>query len=295
MGIAYLHHHIITMKEDILIYKVGLKLYRKIISAVDGSFHSELAAHHAVAIASSLGSKLVVVAVDTGEIEREVLSRAVERLSHHAGTYGIKAKGIVRKGEVVGTILDIIGEEQADLLVLATRRGYHRMFARSITQKLMLKAPIAVLAAKPAGVAKRGKSMLLPVARDELTTDELINLTASLAKFYGYSVEVFRVVERQRWYNLPIEQIIALRHRGEEKILPVAEALRELGINADIRVVVAESSISAIPKEAAIGRHSLALMGASQRGILKQVVYGNPIERMLSSILCDVLIWRPRK
>lgn len=248
-----------------------------------------------MAIASSLGSKLIIVAVDSGGIKREVLSNAIERLRQHASTYGVKAEGIIRKGEVVGTILDVIREEYADLLVLSTRHGARRMFVRSVTQKLMLKAPCTVIAVKPAGVAKRGKSMLLPVAREEFATGELITLTASLAKFYGYSVEVFRVVERPRWYNLPIEKLIELRHRGEEKILPVAKALREMGINADVRAVVAESSISAIPKEAAIGRHSLALMGASQRGILKKVVYGNPIERMLSSILCDVLIWRPRK
>ena len=126
-------------------------MYREVISAIDGSFHSELAARHAVAIASSMGSELSIVAVDTGKIEREELFHSVERLSQHAGTCGVNAKDIIRKGEVVKTILDVIGEEHADLLVLATRHSHHRMFVRSVTQKLMLKAPCTVLAAKPAG------------------------------------------------------------------------------------------------------------------------------------------------
>jgi nucleotide-binding universal stress UspA family protein len=85
-----------------------------------------------------------------------------------------------------------------------------------------------------------------------------------------------------------------MRHHGEENMISIANALKELGVDVEVRAVVAESSVNAIPREAAIGKHSLALMGASQRGILKQVVYGNPIEEMLSSILCDVLIWRPK-
>jgi nucleotide-binding universal stress UspA family protein len=158
----------------------------------------------------------------------------------------------------------------------------------------MLKAPCSVLAVKPAGIAKRGKSMLLPVAHKKLATSELIALASTLAKFYGYKIEIFHVVERPRWYNLPQEKLYAMRRRGEEEMMLVAEALRKIDIDADVRAVVAESSINAIPKEAAIGRHSLALMRASRRSILKQVVYGNPIEQMLSSILCDVLIWRPK-
>jgi nucleotide-binding universal stress UspA family protein len=65
---------------------------------MDGSFHSELAAHHAVAIASSCGGQLVVLAVDTGEVKQEELSFAVERLCQHAKNYGVLARGIIRKG-----------------------------------------------------------------------------------------------------------------------------------------------------------------------------------------------------
>jgi len=127
---------------------------------VDGSFHSELAAHHAVAIASSCGGQLVVLAVDTGEVKQEELSFSVERLCQHAKNYGVLARGIIRKGDVVKTILEVIKEEHADLLISATRHNEYRLFARSITQTLMHEATCSVLAIKPAGLAKRGKSML---------------------------------------------------------------------------------------------------------------------------------------
>jgi nucleotide-binding universal stress UspA family protein len=136
--------------------------------------------------------------------------------------------------------------------------------------------------------------MLLPIARRELATSELIMLTSNLAKSYSYKVEILHVIEHEGWYNFAWNKLYSMRHHGEENMMPIANALKELGVDVEVRAVVAESSVNAILREAAIGKHSLALMGASQRGIFKQVVYGNPIERMLSSILCDVLIWRPK-
>jgi nucleotide-binding universal stress UspA family protein len=269
-------------------------LYQKIFSAVDGSFHSELAAHHAIAIAASCGSDFTVLAVDTGEVEREALSSAVERLSQYAKSYGIQPQGAVRKGEVLKTILDALSVENADLLVVATRRGEHRLFVRSITQRLMLKAPCSVLAVKPAGVAKEGKSMLLPVAHREMAAEERIVLTSSLAKFYNYKVEIFHVVERQHWYKLPWDKLHELRLHAEENMMPLVRELKDKGVDVEGRAVVAGSSMNAVLKEAALGRHALVLMGASRRGLSKQVVSGNPIEQILSSILCDVVIWRPK-
>jgi nucleotide-binding universal stress UspA family protein len=269
-------------------------LYRKIVSAVDGSFHSELAARYAIAIANSCGSDLVALAVDSGEVERDELSAGVERVCHQAGSCGIHPNGAVRSGEVVKTILDAVTEENADLVVAATRRGDRRFFVRSITQKLMLKAPCSVLAVKPAGIAKREKSMLLPVAHTENNPEERIVLTSSLATYYHYQVELLHVVERQHWYYLSTEKLQKLRRYGEDNMIPVTKALKEKDIPVEVRAVVASSSTTAILKEAAIGRHALVLVGASRRGVLRQVVAGNPIEELLSHILCDVLVWRPQ-
>lgn len=148
---------------------------------------------------------------------------------------------------------------------------------------------------KPAGLARKGKNMLLPVANREIATDERISLCVSLAKFYNYNVEILHVVERQQWYDLPWVKLYKMRHHAEENMMPVAKKLVEQGIDANVRAVVAKSSSSAILKEAAIGKHSLVLLGASKRGILKQVVSGNPIEEMLSKLLCDVLVWRTKQ
>lgn len=269
-------------------------MFRKIIAAVDGSFHSELASRYAVAIAASCSSELSVLAIDTGEVEQEKLSSAVERICQYAEDRGVKASGIVRKGEAVKTILAAVYAENADLLVAATRKSDYRRFVRSVTQKLMLRAPCSMLAVKPAGITLEGKSMLLPVERRELVTDEQVMLTVGIAKFYSFKVEILHVVERRHWYDLPWERLYTMRHHGEENMMPVAKALAVKGVSVEVRAVVAESSAGAVLKEAAIGKHSLVLLRTGQRNVLKQAIAGNPVEQMLSSILCDVLIWRPK-
>lgn len=270
-------------------------MYEKILSAVDGSFHSELASRYAVALASFSGSELIVLAVDNGEVERDVLSSAVEHACRHAKNTGIQARSVIREGAIVKTILGVINAEHIDLLVVATRRGEHRLFVRSITQKLMVHSPCSVVAVKPAGVPRKGKNMLLPISHRELHCDERIALAASLARFFNYHVEIFHVVERQQWYNLPREKLHRMRQHAEENMMPVAKKLELLGIETDVRAAIAQSSINVILKEAAIEKHSLVLLGASRRGVLKQVVSGNLIEEMLSRLLCDVLIWRPKQ
>lgn len=269
-------------------------MYRKIISAVDGSFHSDLASRYATAIASSRGCELIVLAVDNGEVEREELSGAVEHICDRAKKMGVPVKDMIREGETVRTILDTVRSEKADLLVVATRRGEHRLFVRSITQKLMVRSPSSVIAVKPAGFAMKGRSILLPVAHRELAHDERVALTAGLAKFYEHHVEILHVVERQQWYNLSPEKLQKMREHAQENMTPVAVKLKEQGIEVDLRVVISESSINSILKESAIGKHSLVLLGASRKGILKKVVSNNIIEEMLSRLLCDVMIWRPK-
>lgn len=270
-------------------------MYQKILAAVDGKFNSELTAHHAVAIAASSNSELVVFAVDAGEVNPEKLNLAVERICRHAKKYSVKARGVVRKGEVVKTLLAAVYAENADLLVAATRSSDYRLFVRSTAQKLMQKAPCSVIAIKPAGIAMRGKSFLLPIERRQYAIDERIMLTAALAKFYHFKVEILNVVEQRHWYELPWDILNKLRSYGEETMVPVANALKEHGIDVDVRAVIAENRIDAILKETAIGRHSLVLIGASRAGILKQVVSGNPLERILSRSMCDVLVWRPKR
>lgn len=270
-------------------------MYRKIISALDGSFHSELAAQHAVAIAVSCGSEFLALAVDTGEVGKDKLSSSVEHVCQYARDQGVNARGLVRKGEAVKTILDIVHAEHADLLVTATRQSDYRLFVRSVPQQLMLRAPCSVLAIKPAGMSKKGTSMLLPVAHREISADERVALASSLAKFYHYRIEILHVIERRNWNDLPWDKLCTMRHHGEENMMSIANALKEKGITSGVRAVIAQNCMNAIQKEVAVGKHDLVLLGASQRNILKQIISGNPIEQAVSSIFCDVVIWKPKQ
>ncbi len=270
-------------------------MYLKILVAVNGSFNSEIASHHAVAIAATYNSELVVLAVDTGEIETEILSSSVIRIVNRAKKYSVNARGIVRKGELIKTILATVYAEHADLLVTATRHSDYRLFVRSTAQELMQKAPCSVIAVKPAGIAQEGKSLLLPIERRQyVPIDEQIMLTAGLAKFYNLRVELLNVIEQRQWYEIPWETLHKIRSHGEESLMPILNALKEQGIEAEVRAVVTEKSKDAILKEVAFGRHSILIISASKVNIVKHAVAGNPVEQIVSGSRCDVLVWRPR-
>ncbi len=120
-------------------------------------------------------------------------------------------------------------------------------------------------------------------------------LTAGLAKFYNISVEILNVIEQRQWYEISWNTLYKIRSHGEESLMPILNAMKEQGIEADVRAVVTEKSNEAILKEVAIGKHSILLIPATRVNIVKHVVKGNPMEQILSGSLCDVLVWRPRR
>ena len=51
----------------------------------------------------------------------------------------------------------------------------------------------------------------------------------------------------------------------------------------------------AITIEAALGRNDLVIMGASGRGLLESLIYGDPVEEVLRETPCNLIILLPRR
>ncbi len=269
-------------------------MYKKILVAVNDSFNSELAARHAVAIAASSNGELIVLGVDDGGIIPDDLSSAVDRVVNRSKNI-VNARGIIRKGEFFKTTLATVYAEHADLLVIAISRRRGTQFIGSKAGKLMQKASCSVLAVMAKGITIKGTGLLLPIKQDQSVNEEQILLIEGLAKFYNLSVELLKIIEQRRWYNLPWERLYKLRSGGEDSMLPFIKEMKEKGIEADTRAVIAENRTKAIIKEIAIGKHSMVLIKADIINLLKEFVFGNPVDQIISKGLCDVLIWRPAR
>lgn len=109
--------------------------YRCIVCGVTGSEKAQKAALEAAKVAKEQGARLVYVyAVDstfleggaTGQFSRARVEESLEHLAGHildhveelARTVGMTCKKVVRRGEVLKVLQDVIREEEADLLMV---------------------------------------------------------------------------------------------------------------------------------------------------------------------------------
>jgi nucleotide-binding universal stress UspA family protein len=109
--------------------------YKKIVCGVTASAHSQKAALEAARLARQDGAELVYVyAVDLeflaggrmGSLSQDVIGTSLEALGGHildyaeqiAAAQGVKPKKIVRRGQVLDVLKQVMSEEKADLLLL---------------------------------------------------------------------------------------------------------------------------------------------------------------------------------
>jgi len=108
--------------------------YTSIVCGVTGSAHAQKAALEAAALAKRDNARLTYVyAVDIGFLKgsvggmsSDIAGEGLERLGEHildyavelAQSQGVTPKKIVRRGAPLEVLKQVVGEEQADLLVL---------------------------------------------------------------------------------------------------------------------------------------------------------------------------------
>ncbi|HIE31951.1 MAG TPA: universal stress protein [Methanosarcinales archaeon] len=132
-------------------------MYRKIMVAVDGSFHAEMAARYAIHLAFACGAELYVVHVGESAAGRASLDRVV----WYANSQSVDAHPIVETGEVVNTIVSIVRREDIDLTVASFRH----FFEKTIIRDIMTTLPSSVLAIRVAHPGKMAhlRKILVPV------------------------------------------------------------------------------------------------------------------------------------
>jgi nucleotide-binding universal stress UspA family protein len=126
--------------------------YKKIVCGVTASAHSQKAALEAARLARQDGAELVYVyAVDLeflaggrmGSLSQDVIGTSLEALGGHildyaeqiAASAGVKLKKIVRRGQVLDVLKQVMSEEKADLLVL----GHEK---RTFLEKALFKGDV---------------------------------------------------------------------------------------------------------------------------------------------------------
>lgn len=133
-------------------------MYNRILVPTDGSEDGvEEPLRHAINLAKTYQATLHVIYVSSDEDEDSSMYMgdtspvghdAVKTVTNRARQYGLKTETEVTHGEPVDQIVDYARKHVLDLIVMGThaRKGITRVVAGSVTEKVIRKADVPVLA-----------------------------------------------------------------------------------------------------------------------------------------------------
>lgn len=285
--------------------------FKKILVAVDGSFHAGIAARYSFALAGTFNAKLFVAAVITKEMdedEEKAAAAAVAKVLDEAADIRpnippdippnrpTDIEGVLLKGDIISAIDRFVRDNKIDL-VIASTRGPHRdrrFFVRSVTSGLMSRLPCSVIGIKVThpGRSIRPKKVLVPVIGDDFHIQERADIAEALHGRFASRISVFHVIELaalsiKRLDPQKKERLIA---SAEQSLASFMDELSRRGIDAGRKIVIGRNAREEVISEASHHKYDLIIVGATTRNILKRVVSGNPVEEILRDTPCDVML-----
>ena len=273
--------------------------YKKILVAVDGTFHASVAARYSYQFAQAFHSKLFVVTViskDMNEKAEKSASFSIAKIIDEARGAGLDIEGVILKGDVIGAINKFVRENKIDIVFSSTRRPQMegRFFVKSVTSGLMSGVSCNMIAIKIShpGRSLRSQRVLVPVIGDGYMDRERADIVGALADRFNSSITVFHVNElsASKIKRLEKPEKGLMIEEGEKKILPFMKELRARGINASEKIVSGSKVRDEIISEASHHKYDLIILGTTKRNIIKRVVSGNPVEEILRDTPCDVML-----
>ena len=146
-----------------------MSFIQKILIPTDGSEYSRYATEYATKLSRELKAGLVLASVvdvrydmydaysevhsvvQIEEIIREQVTKSLDQRAAELAEEGYKVKKILKVGDVIHELLEIIQSEGIDLVVIGThgRKGFSHFLLGSTTEKLVRSAPCPVLTVRP--------------------------------------------------------------------------------------------------------------------------------------------------
>lgn len=146
-----------------------MSFIKKILIPTDGSEYSRYATEYATKLSRELKADLVLASVvdvrydmydaysevhsvvQIEEIIREQVTKSLDQRAAELEENGYKVKKILKVGDVIHELVEIIKSEAIDLVVIGShgRKGFSHFLLGSTTEKLVRSAPCPVLTVRP--------------------------------------------------------------------------------------------------------------------------------------------------
>jgi nucleotide-binding universal stress UspA family protein len=235
------------------------------------------------------------------KLNSEVFRRAeaaLERLFMEAEREDIEVESITERGDPFRKIMNVVQKNRIDVVFTATRREdiEKRFFVKTLAREFMLKLPCSVSMVRVVHMGRVvPKNILVPVKGRMSSIEERACFVVKLAETFGSKVTLFHLAKPLTSYFHG--EIHLSSSQREERISKdmgrFIECLRRYEIYHE-KTTRYGSIAREITIEAAHKRNDLIVMGASERGLVRSITGGNPVETVLRQTPCNLIVLRPR-
>ena len=281
-------------------------MIERIVVPLDGSLTAEAILPQVRRVLYRNDSEVILVrAVDLAPIEAAMIREDVVLAAAHEYIQGQKEKLeragarvriVVRRGAATDVILQVVGEEKATLIALATHgaSGMSRLLLGSVGEGILRKSPVPVLAVRPfwshEGLSPAGgerhpiHNLLLPVDGSDLSVASLPGIV-ELARLFEMRVVLLRVLEGSRRKPSSVEA----RAEAAKQLKALAWSVEQKGIET---VTLVEDGDPARRILDSIRSRAIDLIAMTTHGRsgLSRLVVGSVTERVLRSATVPLLI-----
>ena len=259
--------------------------YRKIVSVVNDLTVSTVTSRYAISMAVACKAEIMLYAAhDVGESESSWHGtvRHLDHLTAIASEQGVPVTRIMENGNISTLLPKRVQAEQCDLVFypLAPYKRYGADLQRRTIRSLMRAiSPDLVIMRAVSMTKPHPRHILVPLGNVVNDVDRHVIFIAGMAEIFKAEVTLYHLFASQTAAPIP-DGITLVRKLLEQHNITVRE---RSGFGVLSEVITVE----------AITRHNdLIILGASERGLLRRLFFGNPAADVMHQPPCNAILFR---
>ncbi len=259
--------------------------YCTLLSVINEHTASTVIGRYAVSLALACKARLVLYAAHAGGTSESILNHTDRHLDHLvtvAEELGIPVARIHEVGAITRLLPERVQTEKADLvfypLTPGERYGDHlqrhtvHLLLRTIVPDLAIMRIISM--AKP-----HPRHILVPLGKVVGVMERRLLFISELANSFHAQVTLFHLSSGRTTQQMP-DEISRFRDQLQKQQITVQERSARGPIGKSIAV------------EAITRHHDLIVLGASERGVLQKLFFGNPAGDVMHQPPCNTILFR---
>ncbi|HLY73962.1 MAG TPA: universal stress protein [Planctomycetota bacterium] len=211
---------------------------------------------------------------------------------------GVRVRAIVRIGSPVGVILDVVEEEKATLIAMATHgsSGFTRMLLGSVAEGILRRSPVPVLVLRPFWsyeLVPRGGIEHRPIRNILLTVDGsdrsamAIPGVLQLAELFEARILLMRVLETRKGKPATQEEC----EEAEAQLKELASMIEKKGVET-LRLLEDGDPVEKILQAVKNQEVDLLALTTHGRGGVSRAIMGSVTEKVLRQAPIPLLVTR---